>query len=189
MAKRRRMHEIVEPRPPPPEEVAAAQAAGAALVAWDPARLEQFILGKITLGELEDFPKKAQYELAEIGYRFIQNGDAERAGKIFRGLTALDPYDAYFHTALGVISSLREDFASAAGHYSRALEIYPRSPVALANRGEARLRLGELAEAAEDLVQAVQCDPELKFASTRRAKALAQVVRTQLEQAALPKSK
>lgn len=183
MAKRRRMHEIQEPRPPPPEELAAAQAAGAALVAWDPARLEQFILGKITLGELESFPKKAQYELAEIGYRFIQNGDAERASKIFRGLVALDPYDAYFHTALGVISTLRDDFASAEAHYSRALEIYPRSPVALASRGEARLRLGSVALAAEDLVLAVQCDPEGKFASTQRARALAQVVRDQLQKA------
>lgn len=187
MAKRRRMEEITEAPAPSAEALAEAKAQGATLVAWDPARLEQFILGKITLGELEDFPKSAQYELAEIGYRFLQNGDTERSGKIFRGLAALDPYDAYFHTALGVIAQQREDFAAAAAHYSRALEIYPGSSVALANRGECRLRMGELAEAADDLVAAVKSDPAVQYGSTRRAKALVRVVREQLEKAGLPK--
>lgn len=187
MAKRRRMEEITEGPQPSAEALAEAKAQGATLVAWDPARLEQFILGKITLGELEDFPKSAQYELAEIGYRFLQNGDTERSGKIFRGLAALDPYDAYFHTALGVVAQQREDFAAAAAHYSRALEIYPTSPVALANRGECRLRLGELAEAADDLVAAVKSDPSVQYGSTRRAKALVKVVKEQLEKAGVPK--
>jgi predicted Zn-dependent protease len=178
---RRRLEEITEIPQPPAEDVERAKAEGATIVAWDPADLEKFILGEITLGELEGIPKSAQYEYAEIGYRFLQQGDKDKAFKIFSGLVALDPYDAYFHTALGVIAQQREAWEDAKRHYDRALEIYPGSPVARANRGEVLLRLGQLAPAAEDLVLAVQADPKGQYESTRRARALARAVREQLE--------
>lgn len=183
MKGRRRLEDITEPPQPDPQAVQDAKAKGATLVAWDPELIERFIVGEITLGELEGIPKKAQYEYAEIGYRYLQQGNRQRAEKIFRGLSALDPYDAYFHTALGVIAQQEQDLDAAVAHYSRALEIHPRSPVARANRGEVLLQKGQLAKAVEDLTLAGQCDPKYEYESTRRARVLAKAVQEQLEKA------
>ena len=180
---RKPLSQITESPKPSPELAAKAKAAGATLIPWDPVRLKQFLLGRITLADLEGMPKSAQYELAKIGYHYLKTGDLQSAKKIFVGLTMLDPYDAYFHTALGSIAQQSDEDEEAIHRYSRALEIYPRSAVALANRGEVFLKLGRMAEAATDLVKATEIDAALKYPSTKRAKLLLEAVRAKSAQA------
>lgn len=176
-----RLSEIVDIPQPSAEEAARAAAAGAEIVAYDPNRVRQFVLGHITLGDLEGISKEEQYDMAKIGYAFLEQNELDRALDMFRGLVALDPYDAYFHTALGAIAQRQERLEDAEKHYTRALEINPFSATALANRGEVRLQLGRLVEGAEDLVRAVQEDPQGREPATRRAQSLAEAVRTQLQ--------
>lgn len=155
-------------------------------VAWDPGRIRQFIIGEITLGELEGIDKAAQYKMAETGFQLLQQGKLDDAKKVFEGLLSLDPRDAYFHMVLGSIAQRRNQFEDSERHYSRSLRINPYSPSALANRGEVRVELGRLAEGLEDLKQAVKEDPGAREAATQRARALIPVVEDRMRTATVP---
>jgi tetratricopeptide (TPR) repeat protein len=147
---------------------------------WNPIRLEQFLRGQITLGDLEGITKHEQYEMAKIGFSYLTSGKLQQARTVFEGLLALDPFDAYFHTAIGSIAQQENKLEEAEERYTRALEINPFSPIALANRGEVRITQGRLADGATDLVRALEEDPNGVQPSTLRARATIQVVREQL---------
>lgn len=149
-------------------------------LAWDPGRVRQFIIGEITLGELEGIDKAAQYKMAETGFQLLQQGKLDDAKKVFEGLLTLDPRDAYFHMVLGSIAQRRNQFEDAEKHYSRSLRINPYSPSALANRGEVRVELGRLLEGLDDLKQSVREDPGAREAATQRARALIPVVEARI---------
>jgi tetratricopeptide (TPR) repeat protein len=142
--------------------------------------LLKFIMGQMTLGDLEGVTKQQQYEVAQIGHAYLSSGKFPEAKKIFEGLLALDPFDAYFHMALGSIAQQTDDLVEADKRYSRALEINPLSPTAFANRGEVRVMSGRLAEGAQDLVKSIQLDPDGKEQATIRAKATVRVLKEQL---------
>ncbi len=150
-------------------------------VAWDPARITQFLLGHITLGELQEVGKEEQYKIAEVGYRFLTEGKLDNAKKIFEGLLALDPRDAYFNTVLASIAQQKGELDEADRLYTRALTINPFSAVAYANRGEVRLMRGNLLDAAKDLKRALEEDPQAREKATQRARGLVKVVLTQIE--------
>jgi Flp pilus assembly protein TadD len=152
---------------------------------WNPERTQAFMLGQITLGDLEGVSKQEQYQIAEVGYSYLTSSKLDKAKVVFEGLVALDPYDAYFHTALGSIAQQSGDDAEAEARYSRALEINPFSPAALANRGEIRLMSGRLLDGAQDLLRAVEEDPNGREPATIRARATLQAVRDQLQSADL----
>jgi tetratricopeptide (TPR) repeat protein len=169
---------------PTSTDLERARSEGAEIVGLDPRRVREFLLGRITLGELEGLDKPAQYELAQAGYAYLEQNQLEPAARIFRGLAVLDPYDAYFQLALGWITHKQGELDQAEKHYSRSLEIHPRSSPALAGRGEVRLQQGRLLEAAEDLTRAIQEDPEGRLPASARAQALVVSLRHQLEQTA-----
>lgn len=150
---------------------------------YAPRRLQQFLAGQITLGDLEGITKQEQYQMAEIGHSYLASGKLDKAKTVFGGLLALDPFDAYFHTALGSIAQQQGQWEEAEERYSRALEINPFSPTAFANRGEVRLQVGRVAEGAEDLIRAVQEDPGGKEPATQRARATLAALREQLTSA------
>ncbi len=176
-----------EPAPeavvPPSEDLEAAERAGARIVAYDPRRMRDFVLGRITLGELEGINKRAQYELAELGYGYLQAGQHEEALRIFRGLALLDPYDAYFQLALGWIAHKERRLDDAEQHLSRSLAINPYSVAAHTSRGEVRLLRGQIAEAVEDLEAAIELDPEANDPATHRAVALVEGLRLEVQRA------
>ena len=149
--------------------------------AYHPSHLDKFIMGQMTLGDLEGVTKQQQYEIAQVGHGYLSSGKLEEARKIFEGLLALDPYDAYFHTCIGSIAQQEEKYEEAEAAYTKALSINPYSATAYANRGEIRVMTGNLAEGALDLVRAVKEDPEGKEDSVIRAKATIQVLREELD--------
>ena len=143
----------------------------------------KFVAGVITLGELEGVTKEQQYEMAKLGHRFIRSGKLKEAKAVFEGLVALDPHDAYFHLALGSIAQRDDDLEAAEERYTRALEINPYSPHALANRGEVRMMQGHMLDGAKDLLKALEEDPDCREEATKRARATIGVVLQQLEEA------
>lgn len=143
---------------------------------YSPQKLQAFLAGRLTLADLEGVTKTTQYELAEIGYKFLQEGRIDRAEKVFAGLLALDPFDAYFHLVMGSIAQRRKDLPSADKFYSRALEINPWSIHALSNRGEVRLQQGRILEAIDDLVKAIDEDRQGLDAASQRARLLLDAV-------------
>ncbi|MCC7381021.1 MAG: tetratricopeptide repeat protein [Deltaproteobacteria bacterium] len=147
---------------------------------WHPARVVQFIMGQITLGELQQIGKEEQYKIAEVGYRFLTEGKLDNAKKIYEGLLALDPRDAYFNTVLGSIAQQRGELEQADKLYTRALELNPFSATASANRGEVRFLRGDLSAAAVDLRRALELDVETRERSTQRAKVTLRTVEAKL---------
>ena len=152
--------------------------------AFNPARIRAFLEGRITLGDLEGITKQEQYQMAEVGHSYLSSGKFDEAKTVFEGLLALDPFDAYFHTVLGSISQQNDDLEEAEKRYSRALEINPFFATAMANRGEIRVMQGRLTEGTEDLIKAVQADPQAKEPATVRAQATLKVLREKLTAAA-----
>lgn len=181
----KKLQEQTESRAPPAQDVRAAEEAGAEITGYRPQRIAQFVAGEITLGELEGVPKEAQYKMAETGYQMLNQGKKDEARKIFLGLHAIDPFDAYFLTALGVIAVQKGQTEEALQRFTRALEINPYSIPALVGRGEIHLRKGRLIEAAADLSAAIEQDPEGQDPATMRARALAQNTKSVLESANL----
>lgn len=177
----KKLKDISEAPRPPAEDLEAAAKAGAEIVGWHPERVRAFLAGQITLGDLEGIDKQAQYRMAKVGHQYLSEGKLDLAKTVFEGLVALDPFDAYFHTALGSVAQQKGELEEAEARYSRALEINPFSAVALAHRGEVRVLLGKLKEAAEDIAKAIEEDPEGKEPATQRARATAIMLRKELE--------
>ncbi len=167
-----KLEKITEMPKPSAASIAAAEATGATIVPYSPARLRAFLAGRITLGDLEGIDKAAQYQLAEMGYQFINEGRFDKAKTVFEGLLTLDPFDAYFHLVMGTVFHRDNDLDAAISHYSRSLEINPYSVHALANRGEARMAAGDAANGLEDLFKSIDLDPEGKDAASQRARVL-----------------
>jgi tetratricopeptide (TPR) repeat protein len=161
-------------KPPPPDEEQAGKRT------YSEQHLAKFLMGQMTLGDLEGITKQQQYQIAEIGHAYLTSAKLDEAKKVFEGLLALDPFDAYFHMALASIAQQTNDLEEAEKRYTRALEINPFSPTGHANRGEVRVMAGRLEEGAADLVKAVQLDPEMKEPATVRAKATIRVLKEQL---------
>jgi len=177
----KKLSDIKEIPVPSKEIQEQAKKLGLSILAHDPNRIEAFVKGHITLGELEGISKESQYQMAKVGFNFMREGKHDQAQKVFEGLQALDPFDAYFHMVLGSIAQEGGDAEKAEKLYTRSLEINPFSPIALAQRGEVRLSKGLYTEALNDLVKAVQEDPEGSEPATRRARVLIQMMREQLE--------
>lgn len=168
--KRAKANKSASPAKPKP----IAQASGETLsLAYDAKMLNDFVLGNITLGELEGIDKKVQYQIAERGYKLLQEGRLDEADKIFRGLVTLDPFDSYFHTVLGSILQRRDQKDEAIEEYSRALKVNPLNVTALANRGEVYFVQGRILEATQDIQAALQNDPNCTELATKRCRVLA----------------
>ena len=160
---------------------AAAQEKSLAL-AYDAQLLNDFVLGNITLGELEGIPKKTQYEIADRGFKLLNEGKLDEAEKIFRGLITLDPFDSYFHTVMGSIHQRRQMGDEAIEEYSRALKVNPYNATALANRGEIFFQQGRVLEATQDIQAALDADPDFVEPATARARILAMALAKTIEE-------
>lgn len=187
--------EAAEPRAAPPRSVVSAlgldadpggyegrpvDGQGRPLAVYGTEELRAFLAGNLTLGDLEGIAKEEQYKIAEIGFGCLNNGKLDEAEKIFGGLLALDPFDAYFNTALGSIAHRRGRSEEAEQRYTRALEINPYAATALAHRGEIRIMSGRLGEGVQDLVRALQVDEAGAEPATHRARATLRALKEQL---------
>ena len=163
-------------------ETVGAAGSGAERVPWDPRKLRQFMAGTINLGELEGINRDQQYDMATIGHQLLAQGKLTDAEQIFRGLTALNPSDAYFQLALGAVHQRKEELVEAEAAYTRALALHPKNSPALANRGEIRILAGRLVDGAKDLNDAVLADPEARLPTTKRALTTLSILRAQVQQ-------
>ncbi|MFO0724721.1 MAG: tetratricopeptide repeat protein [Myxococcota bacterium] len=104
-------------------------------VSWHPAKLQQFIRGQITLGELEEVSAPEQRKIAELGQRFLTEGKLDNAQKIFEGLLALNPYHDYPYAGLAAVARQRGDLDTAERLYAKAVELAPGlEPLAAAHQ-------------------------------------------------------
>lgn len=98
-----------------------------------------FLVGDITLAQLEGVTAEEMYSIADTGYDLFEAGKLEDAKKIFEGLACYNPMDAYFHAVLGSIYQREENYEEATKQYRGAVELYPEDISSWTNLGETLL--------------------------------------------------
>jgi len=148
-------------------------------------RVTKWAKGEMTLAELDGVSGPEMMEMAITGFSMYEQGRYREAKVIFDGLAALDPTESYYRTALGAVFLAQEQLDQALAQFDKALELNAKDVAALVNRGEVRLRKGQLFDAAEDFKHAVDLDPENKDPLSLRARALAAAALETLEKRGL----
>lgn len=120
------------------------------------ARLQKWADGKATLKEVRGYTDEELYSIARTGYYFYYQGKVNEARTVFQGLYAINPMDAYFAKALGVVEMAAGNPAGAVAAYDVALKIAPQDATAYLGRAEVKLLQGQKVQALEDLRRAQQ---------------------------------
>ncbi len=136
------------------------------------ARTRAFLQGEIVLADLYELSHEELFELASQGHHLYESGQVASAQKVFEGLTALDPTNAFFHTGLGTVYQHQGILERARIEYDRALALNERDIPARCNRAEVLLQMGALEEAMEDLKRILELDPQGESGHTRRARGI-----------------
>ncbi len=158
--------------------------------------IKGFLLGDLTLAQLEGLSAEDLYGIADMGYDLLEEGKVDEARKVFEGLNVYNPFDPYFHSILGSIYQRLGESDMALRHYESAVELYPEDVNSWTNAGEIMLeKSAELMqaektrEAAETLFkeaihcldQSIKLDPEGENPSSLRARALVGVIAGTIE--------
>ncbi len=175
------MEEIVDVKP---EEVRDPKLTDT----FSPDKVEDFIMGEATLGQLYGITIEEAYSVAELGYTLFEQGRMKEAQTVFQGLVISNPYDAYFHSILGAIYQKKGFVEGAVEEYTIALGLDPANIEAAVNRGELLMSKGFFEQAANDFKHALQLDPDGTNPVVNRARILASVTAAALN-AALAQSK
>jgi Flp pilus assembly protein TadD len=150
---------------------------------FSPDRVEKFIMGELTLGQLYGITIEEAYSIAEIGYTMLEQGRLRDAQTVYQGLVLSNPYDAYFHAVLGTIYQKLGMVDGAIEEYTLALGLDPSNVEAYVNRGELMIQKGNFVQAAVDFKTAIELDPDGENPVANRARALAAIVAAALTQA------
>ncbi len=119
-------------------------------------RLQKWADGKATLKEVRGYTDEELYSIARTGYYFYYQGKLNEARTVFQGLYAINPMDAYFAKALGVVEMASGNPTGAVAAYDVALKIAPQDAGAYLGRAEVKLLQGNKAQALDDLRRAQQ---------------------------------
>jgi tetratricopeptide (TPR) repeat protein len=103
----------------------------------------------------------AAHERHEIGWRWLQTGDARAAERNFTAALRQSPGFYPAEAGLGYAARARKDEKKAVEHFERAIALNARYAPALVGRGEALLALGDRELALQSLEAALAADPEL----------------------------
>ncbi len=98
-----------------------------------------FLLGDITLAQLEGVAASELYSIADLGYDFLEEGRPDVARRLFEGLCAYNPTDPYFQALLGSACQRLGDYRNAIRHYQSAVQLYPDEIHTWTNLGETLL--------------------------------------------------
>lgn len=124
------------------------------------AMVQRWAEGKATLREVRGYSDEELYAIAKTAYYFYYQGRISEARTLFQGLYAINPADAYFAKALGVVEMAAGNAQGALAAYDVALKLDGRDAQAYVGRAEVRLSMGQKAQAVEDLRRAVSLAPE-----------------------------
>lgn len=148
------------PAPPAPAEGGDAEIS--------PEQIAALVEGTATFQDFFNLSDDVLLAWANQGYFFYNQGKYPEAETIFKGLVTLNPNVAYYHTALGSIYEAQEKYEDAMSEFNEALGIDAEDICAIVNRGEIRLRQGQVLEAAEDFQKGIELD-EAKMAKQKES--------------------
>lgn len=143
------------------------------------------VRGKKTFGEILGINAGQAYNMAQMGYRLLQEGQLDDARVMFQGLVTLNPKDPYMHLALGSVHHRAGRVEDAIKEYSKAIELDPKLTNAYANRGELYLGTHQHDKGLADLKKALELDPKGQDPSTMRARAIIATTAAKLKEKGL----
>jgi len=118
--------------------------------------------------------------LIRLGDTFYDQGALAAARTVFEALVLFNPKLVYPQARLGAICQHEQKQEEALAWYDQALALSPNHPSLLVNRGEVRLNLGRLEEAAADFREAAGRDAAARQPAANRARLLAAITREAL---------
>lgn len=119
-------------------------------------RLQKWADGKATLKDVRGYSDEELYSIARMGYFFYYQGKVNEARTVFQGLYAINPTDAYFAKALGVVEMAAGNPVGAIAAYDVAIKISPQDSTAYVGRAEVKLSQNQRNQAIDDLRRAQQ---------------------------------
>jgi len=122
----------------------------------DNGMLQKWADGKATLKDVRGYSEDELYAVAKTAYFFYHQGRLKEARTLFQGLYAVDPLNAYFAKALGVVELASGNSQGALSAFDVAIKLDPEDPGGYVGRAEIRISLGQRNQAAEDLRRALQ---------------------------------
>ena len=130
-----------------------------------PQLLQKWADGKATLKDVRGYSDEELYSIARTAYYFFYQGRVAEARTLFQGLYAVNPLDAYFARALGVVELAAGNQAGSLAAWDVAVKISPNDPASYVGRAETRIAAGQRGPAMDDLRRAstlVKADEPLK---------------------------
>jgi Flp pilus assembly protein TadD len=146
-------------------------------------RVRAFAKGEMTWAEVEGMTWEQARAIAGVGCDLAAVGRLEDARVVFEGLVAGNPRDTASRAALGTVYQKLGRLQDALAAYTAALTHDPHNAIALANRGELRLKSGDK-EGFADLAHALEADPRGETTAGRRARALVTALAVRIAEAA-----
>jgi len=139
------------------------------------AKLKGWVKGEVTWAQVVGMTFEESRMIAQMGCDLAAAGRLEDARILFEGLVEGNPRDAGAQAALGTVYQKLGRLEDAMVAYEAALKVDSRHPIALANRGELRLRRGDR-EGVADLARAAESDPAGVTRAGQRARALVKAI-------------
>lgn len=119
-----------------------------------PQLLQRWADGKATLKDVRGYSDEELYSIARTAYYFFYQGRIAEARTLFQGLYAVNPLDAYFARALGVVELAAGNQQGSLAAWDVAVKISPNDPACYVGRAETRIALGQRGPAVDDLRRA-----------------------------------
>ena len=110
---------------------------------------------------LELNPKNAS-ALNNLGNLFIETGELTQAQELFYAAINIHPNLVGSYIGLGSISEMRDSYVEAIDFYDTALDVDRKSIVALTNKAQALLKLGQYQDALVIFNEAHSLDPDFR---------------------------
>ena len=124
------------------------------------AMLQRWADGKATLRDVRGYSDDELYAIAKTAYFFFYQGRINEARTLFQGLYAVNPTDAYFAKALGVVEMAAGNGQGALAAFDVAAKLSPQDASVYVGRAEVKLAMGQKPQAIEDLRRAAAMTPE-----------------------------
>ena len=144
-------------------------------------RMQQFVLGNITLSQLQGISRAQLYSLAELGSNFYKQGQYDKARALFEGIVVMDPTDSWLHLCLGLCFAQLGDDYRAVLEFDRAIFLNEYSTQPRLERAEILMKYGELELAIADLAKTCELDKSGEDPYALRARVLLDALRQMVE--------
>lgn len=139
--------------------------------------VSQWSQGRVTLKQIVGLTEEELYALSNQGYYLFLQGKTEPARVIFEGLVAIEPRNAYYYRALGVIYWQLKEPQKALKQFTYAIRVAPREIASYINRAEVYVALKQFEQARSDLQFAMSNARPFEDALLAKAKAMLQMIR------------